>query len=143
VEAAAAVKVVRALGNMADLLREQVKGGADGAGGGGGGAGDLLADLGGYFTLDRAQRLHGFAAANYGMSDAEAAEMAAAFARYDLNDDGTLSFEEFRRLCQRFAPELGGEEEAKAALQVLDTNADGSVDLKEFASFWQKRAKAP
>lgn len=41
----------------------------------------FFANLGVYLTLERAQRLYGFEAARYGLDDAQAADIAAVFAR--------------------------------------------------------------
>ena len=90
----------------------------------------FFSDLGVYLTLERAQRLYGFDAQRYGLGDAEAAQIAAVFARYDANDDGYLSPDEFRRLCAENRGAAGGtadlsEAEVTAAFELLDTGGGG------------------
>jgi hypothetical protein len=58
----------------------------------------MLRDLGAYLTLEKAQRSYGFDAAKAGLTEAKAAEIAVVFSRYDSNDDGVLSLDEFKRL---------------------------------------------
>jgi hypothetical protein len=139
--AAASARALAALGKMADLLQAQAAGGAaDGndTSSNVSSKGDMLADLAAFVTLDRAQRLQGFDAAALGLTDAQAADVAVAFACADANDDGVLSADEFRRLCGRLAPELDDAGVA-AALELIDTNRDGSVDFSEFVRFAMKR----
>ena len=76
------------------------------------------------------QRVFGFEAAKYGLTDAQATEIACVFSAFDADDNGLLSLDEFQRLCAKYAPELSAAE-VKAALGVLDTNKDGSVSLGE------------
>ena len=76
------------------------------------------------------QRVFGFEAAKYGLTDAQATEIARVFSAFDADDNGLLSLDEFQRLCAKYAPELSAAE-VKAALGVLDTNKDGSVSLGE------------
>ncbi len=146
--AAASARALAALGKMADLLQAQADVGAsDGSNNTSSSSnstsskGDMLADLAAFVTLDRAQRLQGFDAAALGLTDAQAADVAVAFARADANDDGVLSADEFRRLCGRLAPELDDAGVA-AALELIDTNKDGSVDFSEFVGFAMKRLPA-
>ncbi len=58
----------------------------------------MLRDLGAYLTLEKAQRSFGFDAAKMGLTDAKALEIAVVFSKYDKNDDGVLSLDEFKRL---------------------------------------------
>ena len=58
----------------------------------------MLNDLGAYLTLDRAEKQYGFSAKQYGLTDEQAGQVAVAFAQFDLNDDGVLSIDEFRKL---------------------------------------------
>lgn len=132
-EAVNSVKVLSALNKMAEELK-RAQGGR-----GGGEATDMLADLGAYLTLERAQRAYGFDAKEFGVSDTEAANIALLFSKYDANEDGVLSEDEFRKLCAQFAPELTTPEEVKAALEVIDTNKDGSIQFTEFVKFWLKK----
>ena len=56
---------------------------------------DFFASLGVYLTLERAQRLYGFDAEQYGLDDAAAADIAAVFARVGRDAAG-LAAGDFR-----------------------------------------------
>lgn len=45
------------------------------------------------------------------------------------DDDGVLNEDEFRRLCATYAPELNTAEEVSAALKLIDTNKDGTIQF--------------
>lgn len=77
VEAVNSIKVLSALGTMSDMLKSDTKKENSSA--------DMLTDLGAYLTLDKAQRQYGFEASDYGITDAEAAEIAVAFAKFDTS----------------------------------------------------------
>jgi hypothetical protein len=143
-QAGNSVKVLNALNKMADLLKNQ--GGTSGnispptAGSGVTNKSvDMLSDLGAYLTLQRAQSAYGFDANTFGITDEEAAAIALIFGKFDVNDDGVLSEDEFRHLCGQYAPELTTAEEVKAALKTIDTNKDGSIQFTEFVRFWTKQ----
>ena len=59
-------------------------------------------DLSAYLTLERAQRLYGFDVERFASVE-EAAEAAGVFARYDENNDGLISLDEFRRWAGAWA----------------------------------------
>ena len=80
IEAVNSVKVLKALNTMADLLKESEKGPAPVAA-----SAQMLADLGAYLTLSKAQKLYGFEAGQFGLDDEEAAEIAVIFGKYDLS----------------------------------------------------------
>lgn len=65
---------------------------------GAGSATDMLKDLAAYLTLEKAQRLYNFSAAQHGISEAQAAEIATVFSAFDSDDNGYLSLDEFQRL---------------------------------------------
>ncbi|PSC70922.1 neo-calmodulin-like isoform X1 [Micractinium conductrix] len=92
-------------------------------------------NLGIYLTLERAQRLYGFDAQRYGLSDAAAGDIAAVFARYDSNDDGFISLDEFRRLCAEQGTELSGPE-VQAAFDLLDVDKSGALDFGEWVEWF-------
>lgn len=69
-EAINSLKVLNALNKMADLLKEKNNGKPLSS------SETLLADLGAYLTLEKAQRAYGFDSAKLGISDAQAAEIA-------------------------------------------------------------------
>lgn len=131
VEAVNTVKVIAGLNKMADLLKEK-QGGAVAT------SPSMLKDLAVYLTLEKAQRLYGFDPAKYGITEAQAAEIATCFTAYDADDNGVLSLDEFQRLCAQFAPELSAAE-VKAGLQILDSNKDGQIQLSEFVEWWLKK----
>jgi hypothetical protein len=60
--------------------------------------GTSLANLSAYLTLQRAEELYGFEPAKYGLSEAQAADIAGVFSRYDTNEDGKLEKSELRQL---------------------------------------------
>ena len=64
----------------------------------------------------------------------QAAAIATVFSANDRDENGVLSMDEFERLCGRFAPELSAAE-VKAALQVIDTNKNGTIELGEFVQW--------
>jgi hypothetical protein len=82
VAAANSVKVFQALSKISSLLKES----------GGGSGTDMLADLGAYLTLDRAQKNLGFDAKAFGLSAAQAAEVAVVFGKYDLSKSTYLRY---------------------------------------------------
>lgn len=71
-DAANSLKVLNALNKMADLLKENETSKKNAATS----SETLLADLGAYLTLDKAQRLYGFDASALGITDEQAAEIA-------------------------------------------------------------------
>jgi len=140
-QAVNSVKILNSLNKMADLL--QVQGSASGfvsaANTTKDASIDLLSDLGAFLTLQRAESSYGFNATDFGITDEEAASIAVIFGKYDINDDGVLSEDEFRRLCDQYAPELKTAGEVKAALEKIDTKKDGSIQFTEFVRFWTKQ----
>ncbi|KAI3439055.1 hypothetical protein D9Q98_001465 [Chlorella vulgaris] len=135
VEAVNTVKVVAGLNKMAKLLKEQQQGKEQDKS-----SGDMLRDLAAYLTLEKAQRLYDFDASKYGISEAQAAEIATVFAAFDSDENGVLSLDEFQRLCARYASELSAAE-VKAALALLDDNKDGKIQLGEFVGWWVKEVQ--
>ncbi|KAL4860223.1 hypothetical protein ACK3TF_000410 [Chlorella vulgaris] len=103
-------------------------------------SGDMLRDLAAYLTLEKAQRLYDFDASKYGISEAQAAEIATVFAAFDSDENGVLSLDEFQRLCARYASDLSAAE-VKAALALLDDNKDGKIQLGEFVGWWVKEVQ--
>ena len=58
-----------------------------------------LRNLSALLTLSKARDTYGFKPEKYGLSDKDAAEIAAIFSKYDLNDDMRLEELELRRLA--------------------------------------------
>lgn len=57
-----------------------------------------LANLSAYLTLQRAEEVYGFEPEKYGLSEAQAADIAGVFSRFDTNEDGRLEQSELRQL---------------------------------------------
>lgn len=79
IEAVNSVKILQALSTMSDMLRSNNTANPTAS------AADMLADLGAYLVLDKAQRAYGFDAEKFGLTDAEATEIALVFSKYDLS----------------------------------------------------------
>jgi len=140
-KAAAAVntlRVVAALNEIAELLKKEV---AEGGGSGRASSSSsssssvsTLKALSAILTLQRAEE-KGFDPASLGLSRNEAAELAAAFARFDANDDMVLQPSELENLIRAEGFDLSREEVAEAA-RLLDKNGDGLVSFPEFADWY-------
>ena len=65
-------------------------------------------------------------------------ELAAAFAVFDTNADGTISAAEFSKTLQSLTSLSGGagitDMQAMELLKALDTNGDGSISYEEFVA---------
>lgn len=144
-KAAAAVntlRVVAALNEIAELLKKEVL--AEEAGGKSASSSSekssssssvsTLKALSAILTLQRAEE-KGFDPASLGLSRSEAAELAAAFARFDANDDMVLQPSELENLIRSEGYDLSREEVAEAA-RLLDKNGDGLVSFPEFADWY-------
>lgn len=57
-----------------------------------------LANLSAYLTLQRAEELYGFVPEKFGLSEAQAADIAGVFSQFDANEDGRLEQSELRVL---------------------------------------------
>lgn len=57
-----------------------------------------LANLSAYLTLQRAEEVYGFQPEKYGLSEAQAADIAGVFSQFDANEDGRLEQSELRVL---------------------------------------------
>jgi hypothetical protein len=126
------VQVLSALSQILDKLKQQAGAKAmDEA--------DFYRDLGAYLVLVR-EKERGFDPVCVGVSRSEAADIAAEFALVDEDDSGRLDLQEFSRLCARMGLDLN-EEEASAAMSVLDTNNDNLIDFEEFTAWWQSTLK--
>lgn len=135
------VKIVRSLNEVQSLLSQKV--------------GDeqqltSLESLAAYLTLANAEKDLGFDPAKYGLNEGEALKIAAKFARFDSNDDGTLELSEmeqlFRAVCDEkdecliisFSPE-----ELQAAMDVLDQNNNGAVEFDDFVGWYLAQLPEP
>lgn len=65
-------------------------------------------------------------------------ELRKLFARYDKNDNGTLSWDEF---CPMLDELLGTKtlEEKCLAFNLVDTDHSGMISFEEFAAWWNKQ----
>lgn len=130
-EAANSVKVAQALKKIVELLQNEDQSGSSTK------SIDMLSDLGAYLTLAKAESVQDFDASEFGLTEKEAGDIASIFARFDLNDDGVINKDEFKKLCAEYSPEIQSDAEISAALSIIDTNKDGTIDLKEFVRWWQ------
>ncbi|MBL8225818.1 MAG: EF-hand domain-containing protein [Chromatiales bacterium] len=62
-------------------------------------------------------------------------ELRIAFARYDEDGDGRITFGEFVLLLAELGDELSHPEKL-LAFDATDTNGDGVIDYDEFAAWW-------
>lgn len=67
----------------------------------------------------------------YGLTSSEYNCVMMAFRSYDANQDGTLSLDEFQRLCHSLGYYRTPQESA-VAFKAIDTDHSGTVDLNEF-----------
>ena len=65
---------------------------------------------------------------------ATAEELQEIFERIDDNDDGSVSFAEFRSLMHEVG-ELGEDAAIRAAFERVDTNQDGRIDFDELRAW--------
>ncbi|KAF8058368.1 DYF13 [Scenedesmus sp. PABB004] len=139
--AVSAVKVASALDAIAGLLETAAAGGA--TRGDATKSIDTLSNLSAYVTLYRAESAGGFDPARVGLSEAEAANIALVFGQYDLDDNNKLDAREFRGMLSALGSDVT-EDEAAAAMEVMDTDKDSFITFAEFAEWWaaRKRSKA-
>ena len=95
---------------------------------------DFFRDLGAYLVIMNAGD-KGFDIEKCGLSKDQVANLAAEFALADKDDDGYIDIAEFRQLGWRTGQEMT-QEEAEAAVSVLDTNKDGVVEFSEFVAWF-------
>jgi len=125
------VKVVRSLNTANNLLKQQ-----------GGASTGTLEKLSAYLTLSNAEKSYGFDPSKYGLTEAEALDIAARFARYDANDDGRLELAEMERLFQATGLSVS-EDETRAALDLLDKRGSGFVEFDEFVDWYVETVDIP
>eukprot|EP00877_Chromochloris_zofingiensis_P010488 jgi/Chrzof1/5693/Cz16g12010.t1 len=99
---------------------------------------DTLSNLSAYLTLYRSETKAGFEAASVGLEEKEVANIALVFGQYDLNDDGRLDVSETMKMLATQGLQVS-QEEAKAALEVMDNNKDGYIEFDEFVKWWAER----
>jgi hypothetical protein len=96
---------------------------------------DTLSNLTSLFVLQHAKTEHGWTPASAGMSDKDAMATAAAFGKFDKNEDNRLEVSEFKALCDAANFTLT-DAEVQAAVKMLDTRSTGYIEFDEFASWW-------
>ncbi|DBB06897.1 TPA: hypothetical protein ACH3X3_009554 [Trebouxia sp. C0006] len=118
-----AVKVASALNQISSLLKKEKA------------EASTLRNLSALLTLSKAKETYGFKPEKYGLSDKDAAEIAAIFSKYDLNDDMRLEELELRRLASQQDIKLD-DNELTAAMKLLDKRGSGYVEFDEFVDWW-------
>ncbi|KAF8058031.1 prxl2a [Scenedesmus sp. PABB004] len=102
------------------------------------GATSSLANLSAYLTLQRAEEVYGFQPEAFGLSEAQAADIAGVFSRFDANEDGRLEQSELRTLCSQLGTDIS-EVEAKEAVRLLDSGATGYISFSDFVEWYLGR----
>eukprot|EP00878_Enallax_costatus_P044025 GHUV01052171.1.p1 GENE.GHUV01052171.1~~GHUV01052171.1.p1 ORF type:complete len:243 (+),score=82.51 GHUV01052171.1:2-730(+) len=102
------------------------------------GTSSSLSNLSAYLTLQRAEELYGFEPAKYGLSEAQAADIAGVFSRYDTNEDGRLEQAELRQLCSLLGADIS-DAEAKEAIRILDSGSTGYIQFGDFVEWYMGR----
>lgn len=123
-----AVKVASALNQISGLLKKEKA------------EASTLRNLSAYLTLSKARDAYGFEPQKYGLSDKDAAEIAAIFSKYDVNDDMRLEELELRRLATQQNVSLN-EDELTAAMKLLDKRGSGYVEFDEFVDWWVNKVE--
>jgi len=70
----------------------------------------------------------------------EYARIKAQFDRFDTDNSGTIDASEFSRMCSSLGLHLN-DQEREFALNMLDKNRDGVIDLHEFTAWYSSRTK--
>lgn len=117
------LKVIQTLEKIGEQLQDIASGGTS------------LANLSAYLTLQRAEELYGFEPAKYGLSEAQAADIAGVFSRYDTNEDGKLEKSELRQLCSQLGTDIS-DAEAKEAVRILDSGSTGYIQFGDFVEWY-------
>jgi len=125
------VKIVQSLNQASNILKTQ-----------GGAKTGTLEKLSAYLTLSNAEKNYGFDPAKYNMSETDALDIAAKFARFDLNDDGKLEVTEMEKLFQATGMTVS-EVETKAAIDLLDKRRSGFVEFDEFVEWYVNNVPEP
>lgn len=97
-----------------------------------------LANLSALLTLQRAEEVYGFQPDKYGLTEAEAADIAGVFSRFDTNEDGQLEASELRNLCSKLGSDIDAAE-AKEAVRILDESKSGYIQFADFVEWYQGR----
>eukprot|EP00775_Hariotina_reticulata_P005475 gene5475-5710_t len=94
-----------------------------------------LANLSAYLTLQRAEEVYGFVPDQYGLTEAQAADIAGVFSQFDVNEDGRLEQSELRQLCRKLGTEIS-DAEAKEAIRILDSSNTGFIQFGDFVEWY-------
>lgn len=136
-DAVSQVKVFNELKDLVGSLRERVQRETESKEGR-----SFLDDLDAYLKLNEAEKMYGVDPQVFGASESEAIRVARAFSRFDLDGSGTLDVSELKKLCSSLSMEMG-DEEADAAMKVLDRNRDGRCQFGEFLLWYTGQLAKP
>ena len=73
------------------------------------------------------------------ISDDELAKIKEIFVKYDVNDNDTLSWDEFCKMIDDLEPGVTLSEKP-AVFDKADSNHTGMISLDEFVAWWSERA---
>jgi Ca2+-binding EF-hand superfamily protein len=76
------------------------------------------------------------------LTESTLSELRETFERLDDNDDGSVSFAEFRSLMHEIG-DLRGDTVLRAAFGRVDTNSDGRIDFAELRAWLCPRSSTP
>ena len=68
----------------------------------------------------------------------ELQELEENFQYNDLDDDGSIGFDEFLNMLNNMEAQMSPDE-ARIGFQSIDTNGDGVIELDEFIEWWRSR----
>ena len=68
----------------------------------------------------------------------ELAELEENFQYNDLDNDGSIGFDEFLNMLNNMEAQISPDE-ARIGFQSIDTNRDGVIELDEFVEWWRGR----
>lgn len=134
-QARSTLKVLQALSNISNLLKEEGAKSGDASAG-------TLGSLSTYLLLQKAEEQYGWTPEKQGLSNDEAGTIARLFARYDTNSDDRLDLSEIKVLARDLEVDLS-EDEVKEAFQVLDEDNSRYIELPEFAKLYRDQLKKP
>lgn len=75
---------------------------------------------------------------HFGFGDDPSAEMRAAFADADGDDDGLMGLDEFRAFMHGLEAGMS-DAELRVGFREIDLDRDGRIDFDEFVTWWSDR----
>lgn len=127
------LKVLQALNNISQLLRDEAAKGVQSS---------TLSDLSTYLLLQQARDQYGWDYDKEGMSYEDAGVIAKLFSRFDRNDDGKLDLSEIKALARDLEQELS-DDDVKEAFKVLDVDNSRAIEFPEFVKLYQDKIQKP